>query len=83
MCLIVSSTLIDAGAESTSTVICRTLHQLALYPEVQDRLRAEIVKAGRDLDYDTLNALPLLDAVCKETNREHTFFPYRSRQYVF
>ncbi|KZV66368.1 cytochrome P450 [Peniophora sp. CONT] len=73
------NTFIIAGAESTSTVICRVLYQLALHPETQDRLRAEVSQAGEDLEYDTLMNLPLLDAVCRETMRQHTFFPFRSR----
>ncbi|KZV72995.1 cytochrome P450 [Peniophora sp. CONT] len=73
------NTFIIAGAESTSTVICRILHQLALHPETQEQLRAEIIRAGEDLEYDALGGLPVLDAVCKETLRQHTFFPFRSR----
>jgi len=43
-------------------------------PDLQTRLRKEIVDAqaaknGVDLDYDELNALPLLDAVTRETMR--------------
>ena len=63
------STFIIAGAESTSTVSCRALHQLALHPSTQDQLRAEIMNAGENLEYDALAALPMLDAVCKETLR--------------
>ncbi|VDB83779.1 unnamed protein product [Peniophora sp. CBMAI 1063] len=73
------NTFIVAGAESTSTVICRILHQLALHPAIQEQLRDEIVQAGENLEYDDLMRLPLLDAVCRETMRQHTFFPFRSR----
>jgi cytochrome P450 len=48
------------------------LHQLALYPDVQDRLRKEIVDARTakgDMDLDEIMALPYLDAVVKETLR--------------
>lgn len=47
---------------------------LSLHPEVQARLRQEIVDAqreneGKDMDYDTLDNLPYLDAVCAEALR--------------
>jgi cytochrome P450 len=42
-------------------------------PEVQERLREEVTEAyinhGGDMDYETLNALPYLDAVCRESLR--------------
>lgn len=42
--------------------------------DAQDRLRQELRRArkekgGQDLDYDELNELPFLDAVCRETLR--------------
>ena len=47
------------------------LHLLALHPDVQNRLQAEIVEAqsGEEISYDRLNDLPFLDAVCRETLR--------------
>ncbi|VDB91561.1 unnamed protein product [Peniophora sp. CBMAI 1063] len=68
-------TLLSAGAETTSTTLCRILHLLALHPTMQDNLCREVLQAlsvsdgDGTLDYDTLMALPLLDAVCKETLR--------------
>ena len=71
-----ASTLLVAGAETSSTALCRILHLLALHPIVQDTLRKEINEAlssdgnGMDaLEYEKLMALPFLDAVCKETLR--------------
>ena len=51
--------------------MARMLHLLAQHPEVQTKLRSEIVAAKHDghLDYDALHALPYLDAVCRETLR--------------
>ena len=58
--------------DTTSSALSRTSHLLASHPEVQDRLRAEIRAAieehGR-LSYNELEALPYLDAVCRETLR--------------
>ncbi|KAJ4474889.1 cytochrome P450 [Lentinula aciculospora] len=56
------------------SAMARLLHLLAEHLNVQDRLREELIKAkhekdGEDFSYDTLNALPYLDAVCRETLR--------------
>ncbi|CAE6445955.1 unnamed protein product [Rhizoctonia solani] len=65
--------LLFGGHDTTSAALARTLHLLAQYPEVQDRLRAEVREAhgihGKDLDYDQLNSLKYLDAVCRESLR--------------
>jgi cytochrome P450 len=60
--------------DTTSNGISRVLHLLSEAPEVQERLRGEIMEAyekwgDHDPTYDELNALPFLDAVCKETLR--------------
>ena len=83
-----SNTFVLAGAETTSTAMCRILHQLALQPVIQDALRQEIVQAlasseedsGR-LEYTTLMTLPYLDAVCKETLRMFPPTTLRNRRY--
>lgn len=45
--------------------------RLAEHPDVQQKLREEILSAGADkgLDFDALMGLPLLEAVCRETLR--------------
>ena len=63
-----------AGTETTSNGTARVLHLLCLHPEVQDKLRAELLEArsrstSQDLEYDELVSLPYLEAVCKETLR--------------
>ena len=64
-------TFIFAGIDTTSHTAARLLHLLALNPDVQNRLRAEIVEvqAGQEISYDRLNNLPFLEAVCRETLR--------------
>lgn len=51
----------------------RIFHLLAAHPDVQEKLREEIAEArdypGQDIPYDQLSALPLLEAVCRETLR--------------
>ena len=61
-----------AGTDTTSNTLARILHLLSTHPEVQEKLRAELLDATDgvgDLSYDQLNALPFLDAVCRETLR--------------
>ena len=57
--------------DTTSNATARLLHLLALNPDVQKRLRAEIAEAqaGEEIGYDRLNGLPFLDSVCRETLR--------------
>ncbi|KAM5541912.1 hypothetical protein V8D89_004222 [Ganoderma adspersum] len=67
------STFIMAGVDTTSNAMSRVLHLLAENPEVQDKLRTELVDAretyGEDIPFDDLMALPYLDAICRETLR--------------
>ncbi|RPD54899.1 cytochrome P450 [Lentinus tigrinus ALCF2SS1-7] len=67
------STFIFAAMDTTSNALSMTLFLLAQHPEVQEKLRQEILEAakGEDLGYDTLVSLPYLDAVCRETLRLH------------
>lgn len=62
-----------AAMDTTSSALSRILLLLSRNPRVQDKLRDELVDArkdaGGDLDYDSLNELPYLEAVCRETLR--------------
>ncbi|KAJ4495167.1 cytochrome P450 [Lentinula edodes] len=54
--------------------LSRILHLLTLHPEIQDKMRDELIAARREhqgsqLSYDELVGLPYLDAVCRETLR--------------
>ncbi|KAH9941813.1 cytochrome P450 [Epithele typhae] len=67
-------TMSFAAMDTTSNMLSQILHILAHRPEVQDRLRHEILEAtfgDKDLSYDEISSLPLLDAVCRETLRMH------------
>ncbi|KAF8071756.1 cytochrome P450 [Lyophyllum atratum] len=85
------STLTFAAMDTTSGALSRVLHLLATHPEVQEKLRQEIVSARQadgDLSYDEISTLPLLDAVCRETLRIQvpyeitSFYHHRTRQNV-
>ncbi|KAI0668322.1 cytochrome P450 [Trametes maxima] len=72
------STLVLAAMDTTSNALARILHLLALNPEVQQKLREEIIQVRddgtgtlRDLDYDEVMELPYLEAVCRETLRRY------------
>jgi hypothetical protein len=67
-------TLIFAAMDTTTNALSRSLQLLATHPEVQEKLRQEILTAleengGQDLSYDEMVSLPFLDAVCRETLR--------------
>lgn len=63
------NTFIFAGHETTSGALARVLHILSLDQGMQDRLRAELQATPSNLDYNELNALEYLDAICHELLR--------------
>ncbi|EJC99782.1 cytochrome P450 [Fomitiporia mediterranea MF3/22] len=68
------STFILAGHDTTTNAISRIIDCLAHNQDYQSRLREELTEAYQkqgELDYDALQALPVLDAVCRETLRVH------------
>ncbi|KAJ4474910.1 cytochrome P450 [Lentinula aciculospora] len=70
----IHSTLIFAAMDTTSSAMARLLHLLSKHPNVQDKLRQEIIgakreKDGQDLTFKELINLSYLDAVCRETLR--------------
>ena len=74
-------TFIFAAMDTTSNALSMILSLLAEHPEIQDKLRKEILEAskGEDLDYDSLVSLPYLDAVCRETLRLYVCFVKQQR----
>jgi len=77
-------TLLFAATDTSSSAILRTLLLLAEHPEIQTRVRQEIMeaksKSGRkDFPYEKLSALPWLDAVYRETLRLHPPASYVDR----
>ena len=65
--------LVVAGTETTSSGLCQILQLMAQYPDMQDKLRGEIVQAqaehGFDIPYNVLVDLPYMDAICRESLR--------------
>ncbi|KAK7014022.1 cytochrome P450 [Favolaschia claudopus] len=65
-----ASMIIHAGTDTTSSALNRIIHVLALNPEVQIKLRTEIMQTKEELmSYDELVGLPYLDAVIREMLR--------------
>ncbi|XP_068979726.1 cytochrome P450 6k1-like [Bombus flavifrons] len=64
-----------AGFETSATTISFTLYELALNPDIQETLRAEIHDALANTDgkitYDMIMKLPYLDMVISETLRKY------------
>ncbi|KAK7691817.1 hypothetical protein QCA50_005220 [Cerrena zonata] len=67
------TTLVVAGTDSTSNALCTMMDIFARNPDIQEKLRAEVVEAqerfGKDIPYDELVSLPYMDAFCRETLR--------------
>ncbi|KAJ7486822.1 cytochrome P450 [Mycena latifolia] len=64
-----TSMIIHAGTDSSSSALNRIVHLLALHPDVQEKLRAEIMETSEHLSHDELVNLPYLDGVVRETLR--------------
>ncbi|XP_033326750.2 putative cytochrome P450 6a14 [Megalopta genalis] len=75
------------GFETSSSTIGHALYELALHPDIQDKLRKEIrenfeknAREGKNLTYDQVKELKYLDAVFHETLRKHPLLPILMRQ---
>ncbi|XP_061513004.1 cytochrome P450 9b1-like [Anopheles gambiae] len=66
------------GIETTTTLLCFTSYELAVNPDIQDRLRAEIdeqresLADGRTPTYEVLQKMKYLDMVVSEALRRWT-----------
>ncbi|KIR59772.1 hypothetical protein I314_04205 [Cryptococcus bacillisporus CA1873] len=69
------STFLFAGSETTAGTIPFGLYDLACYPDIQSRLRAEILECSDNLPFDQIDELPYLDAVVKEIMRINHSLP--------
>ncbi|KNZ81202.1 Cytochrome P450 4F12 [Termitomyces sp. J132] len=80
------SLFVFAATDTTSNALSRTLHLLAMNPEIQDKLRVEVTEALKehngDIPYDDLVSLPFMDAVCRETLRLYPPAPRVMRVHV-
>jgi len=67
-------TFLIAGYETSASTLTFALYELALHPEIQQRLRAEIVqvlsKHGGKLTYDGMQDMSYLDRVVSGEERK-------------
>ncbi|XP_061396405.1 probable cytochrome P450 6a13 [Musca vetustissima] len=72
-----------AGFDTSSTTISFCLYELALNPEVQEKLRQEIgevlEKNNNELSYEVLKEMKYLDMVISETLRKYSVTPHLVR----
>ncbi|KAF9235961.1 cytochrome P450 [Melanogaster broomeanus] len=69
-------TFLVAGHETTSTATTWALYAMALAPDIQTKLREELISVDTETpSMEDLMALPYLDAVVRETLRLYTPFP--------
>ncbi|KAF9534076.1 cytochrome P450 [Crepidotus variabilis] len=74
-------TFLVAGHETTATATMWALFALTQAPEVQKKLRAELLSVSTDTpSMDELSELPYLDAVVREVLRLHAPVPGTMRQ---
>ncbi|XP_046422449.1 uncharacterized protein LOC124180747 [Neodiprion fabricii] len=75
-----------AGFETSSTLVSFTLHELSLQPELQTKLREEILTALEESDgklsYDLVQNLPYLAKVAWETLRKYPSVPFLDREAI-
>ncbi|MDB9456875.1 cytochrome P450 [Dolichospermum circinale CS-545/17] len=62
-------TLLVAGHETTATAISWAFYWIHKFPEVKEKLLAELDSLGENYDSNTVFKLPYLTAVCNETLR--------------
>ncbi|RLU26968.1 hypothetical protein DMN91_000767 [Ooceraea biroi] len=72
-----------AGFDSVSTIMCFLAHEIAVNPDVQNKLRAEIEDVLKQTNgkptYEAINGMKYLDAVLTETMRLYPLLPYLDR----
>ncbi|KAJ7134048.1 cytochrome P450 [Mycena crocata] len=61
--------IISAATDTTSSGLDRIFHVLSLHPEVQEKVRSEILESSEHMSYEDLCVLPYLDAVVREVLR--------------
>ena len=72
-----------AGHHTTSATLAMACYNLAIHPEVQDKIQKEIdtVCLENAADYQSLHKMVYLDAVISETLRLYS--PGMTKQYIF
>lgn len=69
-------TLLFAGQDTSAATLSWTLHLLSLYPEIQDRVAAEVMGSDVDLTKKDVSKWAYMDAVIKEAMRLYPVAPF-------
>ncbi|XP_017066145.1 probable cytochrome P450 6a14 [Drosophila eugracilis] len=71
-----------AGFETSSSTMAFCLYELALQPEIQQKVRDEIERVldGEEITYDALAEMTYLEQVIAETLRKHPIIPQLLRE---
>ncbi|XP_050324929.1 cytochrome P450 6a2-like [Bactrocera neohumeralis] len=73
-----------AGSEKSSSTLSFALYELAMQPELQDRLRCEINETlcqhDNELCFESLNEMAYMKQVIAETLRKYPILPHLARQ---
>ncbi|PSN29418.1 hypothetical protein C0J52_26728 [Blattella germanica] len=81
-----SFAFLSAGFETSSTTMTFTLYEMALHPDLQTRLRKDIMgglaKFNNELTYEAIIEMQYLDMVVNETLRKYPIVPYLDRMTV-
>ncbi|KAH8301478.1 hypothetical protein KR059_004218, partial [Drosophila kikkawai] len=68
-----------AGFDTSSTTMAFCLYELALNPDIQDKLRQEILSVPK-LTYESFQEMPYLEQVVSETLRKYPILPHLLRR---
>ncbi|KMQ85973.1 cytochrome p450 9e2, partial [Lasius niger] len=63
-----------AGFETSAILMCFVAHELAVNPDIQDRLREEVQQhlvEGNEISYESLSKMTYMDMVISETLRKY------------
>ncbi|KAM7344111.1 uncharacterized protein ACRADG_010943 [Cochliomyia hominivorax] len=73
-----------AGYETSATTMAFALYEMALNPEVQEKLREEILqvldKYNQEITYESIKEMQYLKQVLQETMRKYTVLPFLQRK---
>lgn len=68
-----------AGFDTSSTTMAFCLYELALNPDIQEKLRSEILAVPK-LTYESFQEMPYLEQVVAETLRKYPILPHLLRR---